>query len=642
MHDATLDFREDNGPLQGFTNTDANRDLVKDETVIRELVQNALDAQNGKNSACRVAFTLDTIRWEDIPGGHTYKQAFEAARNLLENDEPATGRQVIERIENSIKSPSVTMLVCADNGDGIGPKELRSLYSSGRSTKQISGRGSVGHGHLTAFAPSHLRYVLYAGLQSNTQETFGGHAILATQRHNVDGKTLIKNHDGFIRHNLRDGQQVLFENEVGSKFIPDRFSRYFEDKDTGSAVIILGYDPIAETKIDTEDIVLPAAAYHFLVAVHDGILDVVYGNGHNPPAMLHKPTLPHYLQKIIAPRDHKYAHRTLKTIRDDGYKLDEQLVYDTFGPGVRIWLRPTLDKEEYSRPRVSIHRDGMWIEDNTINYLQPNKFSKVEPFDAVVALDSSIEGSFGYWVRKAEGASHARISPKEIETENRKTLLKYLTSLQELLISRAEPLDNNNDYEPPELRLLGASMFMKSIPKRRPPRTEPKEQDSAEEEQNLPKDSANGNGNGESAAHDFDSDREKTENLVKAGNSSGIATSCRPDSTADGIFHVSWKVTKGTFHAGDAGLRLIIPSGTDQTSRRRLPPKYLKIVDVSIEGENLTSVLEDYEIPIHNPSLDGRAQVTIRAKDAAQLGLEKNFVEADVVHRDKTKKRLDG
>ena len=42
--DTRLVFRDDNGPTQGFTNLHANRDQTKDDIVVRELLQNALDA----------------------------------------------------------------------------------------------------------------------------------------------------------------------------------------------------------------------------------------------------------------------------------------------------------------------------------------------------------------------------------------------------------------------------------------------------------------------------------------------------------------------------------------------------------------------------------------------------------------------
>ena len=173
------------------------------------------------NGPRTVDFYLEDMLLSDIPFISEYRQAFKDARGYYEPGEPTTGKQVISRIDSTLSDEDgvVQSLVCCDDGEGIGPKELRSLYNSGRSTKSSAGRGSVGHGHLTAFAPSDLRYVLYAGRQSDGRETFGGHALLATHivEQEDNGKRRQLSSDGFIR---RVGEDVPFDEETGGSVIP--------------------------------------------------------------------------------------------------------------------------------------------------------------------------------------------------------------------------------------------------------------------------------------------------------------------------------------------------------------------------------------------------------------------------------------
>ena len=135
-----LVFAVDNNPPQGFTNTDANRDQVKDEIVIRELLQNALDSGTGTRA---VRFVLDEVAASSIFGIDRYKEAFKHACRYLAEDEPPTGKQMIKRIQKALNKDSLPCLFCYDDGNGIAEAELRSLYGSGRSTKRTAGRGYV-------------------------------------------------------------------------------------------------------------------------------------------------------------------------------------------------------------------------------------------------------------------------------------------------------------------------------------------------------------------------------------------------------------------------------------------------------------------------------------------------------------------
>ena len=634
-----LIFALDNDPPKGFTNTDANRDQVKDEIVIRELLQNALDSGTGARS---VRFVLENVAAKDIFGLDKYKEAFKRAQRYLGDDEPATGQQMMKRIQRALNKESLPCLFCCDDGNGIGEKELRSLYGSGRSTKRTVGRGSVGHGHLTAFVPSDLRYVLYAGRQIGTNgtliETFGGHAIIAS--HVVGSGRARKQHsaDGFIRHQQPDGYSTLFDYERGGTRIPSTLAAQMNPGAIGSAVMIAAYKPVSPT-VDPDRLILAAATRHFLVAAFDGTLSVTLDSASGGVRSLVPEALGTHIEAINPDRNRRAARRTLRTLQDPDSRISEDQVTGALGPGARVWIRPRLRGDETASHRVSVFRDGMWIQDNTQNYLQPRHFSGTEPFDAVVDLDSSQPGGMGELVRDAEGASHLQITPSELDDPSQ--LVERFAKLRDLLKFNARETSTGEPYAPPQLRLTGSAVSTTALPKRRPKRPDtdraPEPDADLEHERNLPDerlDRPTPDPDPDPDPPRIDTDREKTEQTVRSGNSTGISTSCRPDPYDRRVFHVAWSATGRGFRAGAADLCLAIPSGTDQTSRHRISPNYLTIVDVRHQQQDIDLPANGRkQVRIPSPRATDTAIVKIAAVDADAIRADRGLVEAVLFHR---------
>lgn len=634
--DAKLTFAIDNDPPKGFTNTDANRDQVKDEIVIRELLQNALDSGSGPR---RVRFVLKRLRTAEIFGIAAYEDAFDHACEYLGDDEPSTGQQMIRRIRRALKRKTLDCLFCCDDGDGIGETQLRSLYGSGRSTKRTAGRGSVGHGHLTAFVPSDLRYVLYGGRRADSagtpRETFGGHAIVATHIVSNAKGPVQRSADGFIRQKRPDGQDTLFDYERGGTRIPPAIAAQMYPDSTGSAVVIAAYKPVS-TRVDPSRLILAAASRHFLVAVLDGALSVTFADGTTDRSLTAQ-SLPLHLDAIRPARSRRSARRTLRTVEHPGSRIPDERVEESLGPGVRVWIRTRLEADEGKAHRVSVFRDGMWIQDNTTNYLQPRHFTGTEPFDAVVDLDSLARGGMGKLVRDAEGASHLQITPSELDKPA--VLVERLENLRELLKEYARRDSGGETYAPPQLRLTGTSINTSAIPKRRPKRPSPEpdpenETDDEKAERSDPSDPSGPPGPEPQPDPPAESERTKTDETVKAGNSTGISTSCRPDPRDPCLFHVAWSATGRGFRAGAADLSLALPSGTDQTSRQRVPPEYLPIIAVHRGRESLDVPPSGRkQVRITKPGRDGSATVRVPPATADVVGADRGLVELVLFHR---------
>ena len=632
-----LIFAVDNDPPKGFTNTDANRDQVKDEIVIRELLQNALDSGTGART---VRFALSNVAAADVFGLDKYKQAFKHARRYLGADEPPTGQQMIKRIQRALSKNDIWCLSCCDDGNGIGEEELRSLYGSGRSTKRTVGRGSVGHGHLTAFVPSDLRYVLYAGRRAGSDgtlvETFGGHAIIATHIVGSGKAQTQRSADGFIRHQQPDGQSTLFDYERGGTRIPPTLAAQMRPGVAGSAVMIAAYKPVSPT-VDPSRLVLAAATRHFLVAVFDGTLSVTFTSVSGTERSLTPEALGPHIETIRPDRYRKAARRTLRTLRDPDSRISDGVVEDALGPGSRVWMRPRLRGDETASHRVSVFRDGMWIQDNTQNYLQPRHFGGTEPFDAVVDLDSSQPGGMGELVRDAEGASHLQITPSELD--NPSQLVERFAKLRDLLKANARKASAGEPYAPPQLRLTGSAVSATAMPKRRPKRPDPTLGEDVEHERRVPNEPIeppNPPGPDPDPKPDpgTETDKEKTDQVVRAGNSTGVSTSCRPDPRDRRLFHVAWSAAGRGFRAGAADLCLAVPSGTDQTSRHRIAPGYLTIVEVRHKQRNIDVPAGGRkQVRLPNPGASDTATVKIATAAAEAIGADRGLVEAVLFHR---------
>ncbi len=578
-------FAEANEPIQGFTTNDADRDNTKDKKVIRELVQNALDASGPSgDEMTEISFIDVRVARDKVPHLSEYEAAFKSARQTLGHNEPPTGKQVIRRIEKALEEDQVRCLICVDHGQGIDQDALNSLYGQGRSNKLDKGRGSVGAGHLTAFAPSALRYVLYGG-KGEEGTIFGGHAILATHGQVDEGQVRRSSH-GYIKDAPDDPNRPrLFEDGVGAPQIPQILADYIPP-DGGSAVMICGYNPISDDRA-LGALVHDSVAREFLVQVFLERLAVDVSGDRR----LDRESLEDSVAAIKSKRTRDDAKRMLKTLR-----YGVPLSFPD-SPDTQIWFRPRLETDEGSRPRVWVFRDGMFIEHSTKGHLEGKRFAGVAPFDAVV--NASSDTKFGKLIRQAEGASHNTIRPSELaEPSDSERLKELLGRLAELLRSNAEPQAAGAVYEPPELMLniLGNHGFW-APPKRR---RGDAEVDSGPGNTGKKTMAKKGGGKGASKK-------------APAGSTSGISTTCRADPRNPSEFHVTWRYNKQFRVDDEFRLHLYRPSGTDQTSMTKISPDYYTVVSVQIDGrERQINSAPGGEAQIANLPKEGSALVKVQ------------------------------
>ena len=626
---AELRFGSDPGAAFGFDSSTVQRESVSNESVIRELVQNSLDATKNSNGL-KVFFCLSHIPRTDIPHIGEYERAFFAARSYWsQHDLGPTSRACVTRIEKMLDRTEIPCLVCSDDGEGIDPAAIRSLYGEGATTKPGQGRGSVGKGHLTAFSPSDLRFVLYAGRHAvhdfdGRASTFGAHAVLATHRN--DNNTEQYSPHGYVMPH-REQQESLFVSDAGGvPHIPPLLDRWLPDGGrTGSAVVIVGYRPLSDHATRTagddhiRDMVFTSVVKNFTVALHQGDIEVAFGE-HQTAELLDKETAAEFLGRVSSQQRRtkgshgpagRIANRVWQTLnRPDRTLTHEHLTNETKADaapvdwsGVRVWFRKLKPSD---RSRVFVFRDGMWITDTECPSLRPGNFGGCNPFEAVVDFKWVGDGSLANLIRNAEGASHIRVRPREMEhKKEQQNLTRALKQLRNILRGLAGTLDLRT-FVPDTLKLFNTrrDTAVAERPKRRH-RPMSHDRVNASHSEGGHREESGGGGKPPNPAP-RPKPRKKAAPAPGSANDSG--TIFVPSTGDPGReFRVAWDAPRRDNRRTTAEFRMALRSGSDETSDSKKPPEWLPISEI---------VTEDGIA--HRPQEQGAGWVRLR--DAAASG----------------------
>ncbi|MDD9983505.1 MAG: hypothetical protein OXU81_19470 [Gammaproteobacteria bacterium] len=428
MPNDSPDLRFGPGSNQGFTGIGvATFDDLRPAAVVRELIQNALDAaRKAQVLQAVVRFRLSETRRESIPGMASYKCAFEKAiasqRDWTDDGELASQADlVVDRIREALDEELLDVLTVFDNGIGLNEQRMNALLSDGLSVKEGNATGTYGNGHATAIPASDLRYVLYGGITENGNRIGAGHAVLAS--HIEEGEAHVRAGDGFYIRDFQAGRGTLYAYATGDD-LPDFIADAVDDIESstghGTAVIIPAFNNFLE--IDSLwEMVAHAASANFFVAIEDGELEVVvedfrYG-GEDKQWLLNKATLAQVLDTY---RDKRRARAFLNGRRafeaHKAYQTGKRHRIETSAGNIEIRLLETPS----GTPRVDLCRNGMWIADDRRIPGFYQKFTDKVPFQAVLSLDAEAGRDLHDLIRIAEGPLHDSIAIKRLPKQRRK------------------------------------------------------------------------------------------------------------------------------------------------------------------------------------------------------------------------------
>ena len=460
---AKLDFQP--GTWTGFTPTGvAGFSDVQPERIVRELIQNSLDAAaEVDESVARVCFRLREIQTDDIPGICDYEEELGKVRKTQTGRSsgglPDHAREVLRRMDEALEWESCQILVVTDNGIGLDPSRMGALLSDGTSVKGIQAAGSYGNGHMVSLPASDLRYVLYGGVRKG-RRIGSGHAILASS-HTPGEMKIPTSGNGYyiVGHDGWSGNYVYPEGAEVPSVIGRELDRLEREWGHGSAVIVTAFNGFRK-ELDGRElwrIVARAAAFSFFAAIEEGSLEVsceyVDEDDVSRVEVLTRDSLGDVLRRHRGEKRAKKgsflsgsrAYHAWTTVRTGS----KHTIATGLGD-VTLHLKESVDE---GMTRVELCRNGMRIVDqgNIPGFF--NQFREKDPFHAVLTLDSAVGRDLHRLVRKAEGPLHDTLSPNLLQPEERKDLRAAFAEIRSWLKERVAQASSKS-YSPDDFLVV--------------------------------------------------------------------------------------------------------------------------------------------------------------------------------------------
>lgn len=629
----------------GFTTSALSSFDGSPEPVVRELLQNALNAAQEAGRTAEVTFTITEVPASQVPGWAEYWHKFDAtvSDRQAERGEDTTNdeRSIVSRIAAS-RAATVRLLMCADNGHGLNPKRMDGLLTPGNSGNTGGGVGSFGLGHHMAFTASAMRYVLYGSRYRNDRgeasAISGGHAILATHRTDAG----VVSADGYL---VPSGdQQLPFDGSGGYPIeVPPMLASHLA-ADTGTVVCVVGFnefnnDP-EEDDLSSDLAIVEAAASNFTAAIASRNLRVTVVRDSSVGSPLTERiddrTLGTHLSRISG--QHR-AWRQGHVRGVDAHRAHQTITFGT-GPArlvvdgkavssgqvtVRYLLRDNSDPEAARGPtRVHLFRRGMWITSDARG-LAAAEFTSKPPFDATVEMHS---GDFEEVVRSAEGPEHRGLQTKRLSNDQKSDLRRQLAAVAECLNAAIEDRPSEDDWEPDSewaQLLQGEANTVRKLEVINPrPPTGPVEPEEPPPDPPVP--------NPPSPTPDppgpVPPKIPHEPGVPRPGERPDYAVALR---SAAGATEMTADVHLKDERIQALGVRVVAANGSDSTCEQQLPVRYLKLVDAATSCLSAGIVIADNTgCEIVLPAQRGRQRLHITLATPVD---DPNSIDLDLVRR---------
>ncbi|MCY4244991.1 MAG: hypothetical protein OXE47_06685 [Gammaproteobacteria bacterium] len=440
------------GAPEGFPSSYLEGAKGNDFAPIRELLQNGLDAAvaRGRDKAV-IRFTVKKLNLQEIPAIDDYRAAFDLAmqdqKRLFKGRLPDSAKNIVDPIKKCLAGSKCDALFVSDNGIGLNEETMRALLGSGLGNKGTQSMGSFGLGHLSAFSASDLNYVLYGGT-SESGNICSGHASLANSKdRGKHGYYVVKwRNDLFNPYDFPQGKQI-------PHVISDELDSIQKRWESGSVVIILGFNYFLRSLEELKNSIFKIAALNFFVAIYKKQLVVEFADNDNTLELNHD-LLPEVLEehKNEARRS---ANRFITGIRAyDAYQSlarGKPVNIKTEMGDVDIMYRAQVDGGR--PPRVELCRGGMHITDSIPNF--NNKFNDLQPFHCLITAGG--KSAFSRAVRRAEDHTHSILKAKWISDANDRK--KFNASLQAIVkwLQTNTPSINSDFHEIDDVFVVDSS-----------------------------------------------------------------------------------------------------------------------------------------------------------------------------------------
>ena len=454
------------GEVDGFNNASIDTfNGTKLFSVVRETIQNSMDARLNKDVPVRVSFMLSDIEKDDAIGINELVPFLEMARETAcsqQSDSHSSVRffeQAVQSVNRARKIPVFTISdfnTCGLEGDFDdtdpkfkGDKWYALIKGSGLSQKSTAGAlGSFGHGSKAPFAATPLRTVFYYSQISKRgtyEERFQGKSILQSMR---TGNAIMTQGTGYFS-NSEKCDPVLDSN------IPQWIKKLRQSSGagTGTSIVIPFPDLAVADDVFWQNMQV-SIIHNFYLAIKNKNLEVDF----NGQESLNSSNLVAQFEKLIKDLEkdqtddfeHQMAAlECAKTIEFHSTDKTGVLVSKPFGR-VSWYMR---SGEPVAWRGVGIARqNGMLITEKPQNLI---KFPGTKPFDLFLC----VEGESGSRIlRSIEDPSHTkfefdRISDLEERQQAEFSYKAFVREVRQLILEHAamdaseeEFIDDLNEF----------------------------------------------------------------------------------------------------------------------------------------------------------------------------------------------------
>ena len=421
---------------------------VDPHTVVRELVQNALDAaMEAKRDVIRVFFEIDEVDASRIPALAQYCEHLQCAiKTQREKKNLAQSQSIVDAMEAVLYAGKARVLWVLDNGIGLNAQGMEDLLGDGQSGKaDESTAGSYGNGHMTSFPASDMRYILYGGVHAQGR-TVSGHAILASHMY----KRKMCGEDGYLANTMHPNALFdRFEFFDGSSMpLLDEKLHFIEQNfTTGSVVGILGFNRFNRFSNDDDvlAVIETVVATHFTPVIFDGRMEIGLSSRGKTLKTIDKSAL-----KPILARRRKRERRDRNSIGPSGGQAWDTL--QSLEPGYAYTIQTKYGKVRFhfrellrtagGATHIQLFRNGMWIT-NDVPHNKASDYRNVVPFSGVILLSPELAKDACRLVGTFEGPRHIDIdlTRQRRGSAPRKALDEFLKELHERILELAPEID---------------------------------------------------------------------------------------------------------------------------------------------------------------------------------------------------------
>lgn len=392
-----------NGNIQGINN--ASIELFSKnnafEPVIKEVIQNSLDAQKDKGKPVEVSFDYKEVPTVSIPGYQSLLNILEDAEEFWKdkkNDD--TYKRIIEYKKKLKDSGKISILIISDENttglsDPFNTNVMKGEWNAlirmnGSGTKTENQNGSKGLGKAAPFSVSDFRMVFYRTLNTRYESAAEGvFRFISFNLNNRARKQFWSKSFSSSENCITDGTGYYCNDNRTPVPHISWLDKMKDRNKTGTDLFIVG---ISQKKTKWEKEILKAVLKNYLFAIYKGNLVVHINNS----ITIDKQNLKIHVESLATNKDGRqnlsfYRALTAENSRTERFSLD-----GLNGEVVIHFITEQIDNQEIMAHRYLMTREsGMKLFDKAIK--------SDAPYCAVVEMSG---GELSSYFRTLETATH--------------------------------------------------------------------------------------------------------------------------------------------------------------------------------------------------------------------------------------------